>query len=409
MSVSKYPVQPGDSQGITDGVNYLLSGPAGLGQNFTGFSTYTPAYLRPTFRQPFVTPITGSPVPIYGFTACNNATGCDTAGNPVFTLTRYARYDFAVPFAVPPYQAGDTVIAQNFTPTDYDSGGQALVYACTTTYLIIQYNSEYVFNPYVSGGEVGTDRLNVPLSTDCNGRVTVNGGTDRVFVSGQLLCDIDYSCTVPSEFDVIVRINRYTGYLSAEAGSTDYVFNEPITTVAQRLYHYSVGAPGTITDLETVFTQFIDGPDIPFGYYWYILEWEFVTQPTYANIRPGVPITGPYVDAALTGVSVPQNTSYFALTPTTVTGSGFGLTVDIDIDTTDSTAYARAATVATVLAAGSNYQVGDTLSIDGSLLGGASGVNDMTLTITQIQYPGDATAGVVTLGLRSLTAQVVKQ
>jgi len=62
MSVSKYPVEVSDEEGQVDAINYLLSGPAGLGQNFSGFSTYLPAYLRPTVRQPFVQPITSNPV-----------------------------------------------------------------------------------------------------------------------------------------------------------------------------------------------------------------------------------------------------------------------------------------------------------------------------------------------------------
>ena len=36
---AKYPVDIGDDEGIVDAVNYLLSGPSGLGQNFSGFSS----------------------------------------------------------------------------------------------------------------------------------------------------------------------------------------------------------------------------------------------------------------------------------------------------------------------------------------------------------------------------------
>jgi len=51
--MSQFPVETGDIKSIADGVNYLLSGPGGLGQNFQGFSTYAQGYLTGNFRPPF--------------------------------------------------------------------------------------------------------------------------------------------------------------------------------------------------------------------------------------------------------------------------------------------------------------------------------------------------------------------
>ena len=48
--MAQYPVE--DTAGLFEAVNYLLSGPSGLGQNFQGFSSYQPAYVTGTFRQP---------------------------------------------------------------------------------------------------------------------------------------------------------------------------------------------------------------------------------------------------------------------------------------------------------------------------------------------------------------------
>jgi len=56
--------------------------------------------------------------------------------------------------------------------------------------------------------------------------------------------------------------------------------------------------------------------------------------------------------------------------------------------------------------------VGDTIKLLGTALGGATPANDMTLTIEVIDpqyYPGDALPNVATAGLRSFTAQVIKQ
>jgi hypothetical protein len=295
MTVSKYPVEVSDEEGQVDAINYLLSGPAGLGQNFSGFSTYTPAYLRPTVRQPFVTPISSNPVPIYQFLSINNAQGCDQNGTPTpGVLTRFAKFTFTTPLAAPPYSYGDLVDVQNVIDdypappsTTYFDGGYRC-WSCTTTDIILYLRNEYIFPNYISGGEVGASWLNFVLSTDCNGRVTVNGASDRVFVSGQLLCDVAYDATTPnSEFDIVVTIDRYTGYLSTLPGSDDFVFADPVTTVAERRFHYTVSGPGTIDDLETIFTQFIDGPDIPFGYYWYLLQFKFATEDSTGTPYPG--------------------------------------------------------------------------------------------------------------------------
>ena len=50
---AKFPVELSDQEGIVDAVNYLLSGPAGLGQNFSGFSDFNPAWLTGNFRTPY--------------------------------------------------------------------------------------------------------------------------------------------------------------------------------------------------------------------------------------------------------------------------------------------------------------------------------------------------------------------
>lgn len=55
--MAKFPVEMNDDEGQTDAINYLLSGPSGLGQNFAGFSSYQPAWLTGNFRIPFTNPV----------------------------------------------------------------------------------------------------------------------------------------------------------------------------------------------------------------------------------------------------------------------------------------------------------------------------------------------------------------
>jgi hypothetical protein len=106
-------------------------------------------------------------------------------------------------------------------------------------------------------------------------------------------------------------------------------------------------------------------------------------------------------------------TDYFNVIPTTLTGIGSGADIDIQLLEGPSGAYTEAnTTINFINSSGSDYAVGDTLLISGADIGGATPANDLTLTIVNIDpqsYPGDATPGVFTLGLRSFTAQVIKQ
>jgi hypothetical protein len=49
--MSQYPVN--SPQGLYDAVNYLASGPSGLGQDFNGYTAYLPGYLTGNFRTPY--------------------------------------------------------------------------------------------------------------------------------------------------------------------------------------------------------------------------------------------------------------------------------------------------------------------------------------------------------------------
>ena len=54
------------------------------------------------------------------------------------------------------------------------------------------------------------------------------------------------------------------------------------------------------------------------------------------------------------------------------------------------------------------YKPGDILLIPGTALGGASPANDLTLQVTQTQYPGDIKPYIIGEGIRSLACQVIK-
>ena len=81
----------------------------------------------------------------------------------------------------------------------------------------------------------------------------------------------------------------------------------------------------------------------------------------------------------ITTTSLPTTTGNYGAGPytgiaTTTSGGGTGATLDVTVTANDVTAVA-------VNAGGAGYAVGETLTVDGALLGGASGTDDLTLPI----------------------------
>lgn len=289
-----YPVNDTDS--LQDAVNYLLSGPSGLGQNFSGFSQYNDSetsqqfYLTGNFRTPFSQAgVANLYVPAINIT---NAEEIDN---------RTIKYTFATQ-STPPFSKGNGLTVTGVTPSTYNSATlrdngysttQIGVIECTTTYVIVRTVAPIStpLGTYVSGGSItyttsATFTDSGYTSTDCDTRVTVTGGTDRVFVAGQLIQDISYYVpTGTGSLQVWVSINRYVGTANNDPTNPDYVFNKD-ETLARRIYNYSsLTGTGTLATLETTFTSLIDRPSP--GYYRYILEVLF----QYPDAGPVVQVT----------------------------------------------------------------------------------------------------------------------
>ena len=258
--MAKYPVEIGDAEGTADALNYLLSGPAGLGQNFAGFSSYTPAYLTGNFRKPYsqsgVAQLYVAPI------SCSSAVQLDD---------RTFQYNFSSTQPSPPFSNGNNIRGDGWT-NDFYNGNQGVigVIVCTTDYVIFRTNAYYPgIGNDTSGGTVSLNYNDVLCSTDCNARVTVSGGTDRVFISGQL--DQTLSYTGSGDMVVTVQVNRYYGVINNNPINPDYIFLFD-GTVAEKDYTYTGLTTGS-TLIETIFSTIIDQP-IP-NYYWYILEVRF--------------------------------------------------------------------------------------------------------------------------------------
>jgi len=297
-----YPVNDQDTLGIVDGLNYLLSGPAGLGQNFQGFADYLPAYISGTYRKPYgitaADNVNVFPPPWYTIPiSISNIAPINV--DPITGLSSYIQITFTGgPLANPPFNLGSGVQISGVTDSGPPGNGAYNgfygrpygIVECTTTYAIIRTGNEYLWNTYISGGTIGIDASAQFNSTDCNARVTIYGPTDQVFISAQLALDFTYTCLLPSEFIVTVAINRFVGFLdTTNPNSIEYLFN-PSGTVSLQTHTYNVtaGTDVSVSAGQNIFTTVLDKPN--FGYYWYICEVSF--DVVSGDVVPGVFTTG---------------------------------------------------------------------------------------------------------------------
>ena len=278
--ITKYPVEVSDSEGIVDAVNYLLSGPSGLGQNFAGFSSYTPVkYLTGNFRIPY-TQVNPASLYVTGITV-SNATELDD---------RTIQYDFAgAPLASVPFSLGQGLTITGITPSDYNSAAlsaagtpisQIGVVECTNSYVIVRTRDPIVtpLPAYVSGGAIEFTAMDTDVSTDCDIRVTVNSGSDRVFISAQLDQLISYTIiNSPAILTVYVSINRYKGFTNDSPTNPDFLFDFDATVVQKAYPFTNLTTSGTLPLIETVFATVLDEPEP--GFYRYILDVYFETDP----------------------------------------------------------------------------------------------------------------------------------
>ena len=281
--MSKFPVELGDEEGVVSAVNYLLSGPAGLGQSFAGFSASAPGFITGNFRLPYSNPsgarLTVAPI------ALGTSEMLDG-----FTY----RFTFATPEATPPFALGNNIYVTGVSDSWYDGVYSPIgVIECTTSTVTVRASGRsYDVVAPGTGGTIQLDAGTGFISTDCNAKVTVTSATDRVFISGQINAIISVLSTTTSTLFYQVSINRYRGLPNNNPTNPGYVFNldGDNATIAYRDYTFQTdpGDPGypLLPETDTIFASVIDSPGP--GYYWYILEVKFQTgggdvQPEYAE------------------------------------------------------------------------------------------------------------------------------
>ena len=340
----QFPVQTGNDTAVADALNYLLSGPSGLGQDFQGYEQWTPGWLTSNFRTPYTalsyngvcvgtngeytvvadanfntnvlvagmtvtgygvgvgavivsigTPttegttitldlpntddvdndLTFSPAVIPQIYVAPIALGTSTLLDP-YTW----RFEFASAQAAPPFVRGNNIIVAGVTPSDYDGEYSPIgVTECTTTYVIAKTSEAYTVPGPGSGGTVTLYQTSTApkvfaLSTDCNSKITVSGGNDRVFIAAQLNNTLSYTATTPTDLNYAVAINRYKGFPNTNPVNPGYFFQLD-KLIAKKVYQYSgLTGTGTLAEVETIFSNFPDSNITP-GYYWYIMDVSF--------------------------------------------------------------------------------------------------------------------------------------
>jgi hypothetical protein len=338
--MSQYPILADSGQ--LEVLNYVASGPSGLGQNFQGYAAWSPGYINPNFRVPYVsvswtrvcvglvgentvivTPnasgiVVGMTVSGYGVTPGTTVTALgptsdtgtvitlsdvnlddfdnDLLFNPAVIPQIYIpaiylnnaelldpytwKFYFATTQPSPPYVLGTDITVYDVDPSDYNGDYAPIgVVQCTTEYVIAKTTNPYTADPYVSGGYILVFNTSqqpkvYTLSTDCNEKITVTGGTDRVFISAQLNNIISYTATIATDLNYAVAINRYKGFPNNDIANPGYYFQFD-KLISKRVYQYTgLNGTGVLDNVETVFGTLPDTGIAP-GYYWYIMDVSF--------------------------------------------------------------------------------------------------------------------------------------
>jgi len=278
--MANFTIDLNDSEGLTDAVNSLLSGPSGLGQGFDSFNSngLSQFDLTSNFRRPYTQLNFGDAhVPRVNIYVAPIALSVSEMLDQ-----QTWKYTFAVP------QVGDTpfVPGQNIrisgVANDYYDGRFSVigVVECTNEYVIARTPGLFDLVSPSTGGTVELENMERLLSTDCVARATVSGSQQSVIISSQLNIELFADPDYTGSYYYKVYINRYRAVSNNDVTNPDFVFVEddepgrPPFTLAYQEYLIPVTSTSRTHEQETIFTSIIDQPGV--GYYQYFLEVEFV-------------------------------------------------------------------------------------------------------------------------------------
>lgn len=322
--MSQYPVD--SNEGVLEAVNYLLSGPTGLGQNFEGVSAvgYDADTSADLFFIPVQTWFTG--LPYFGPISFRNSEDSPgTQDDPADPLDPEVYYPIwntlpgglaitAITAVTPtgrditvtvtlgtlnnesaaPWTNGQVVVLSGITPSTYDGTYTVVDFdpsgaTYPTTDVILRSDTSQTWAAYTSGGVLSindfTNTIDQRFPTGNQAVVTVTGPTDRVFVSSQASALSVYTYT---KFDAIasytpkvkLQINRYKAIeKTALPDSVDFQyyqgyewqFDKSIVSLSKIIDWDAIGSEVKVNSYgDIIYNNVIDSPGI--GLYLYAFQ-----------------------------------------------------------------------------------------------------------------------------------------
>lgn len=352
-----YPIEIGDNQGIADVVNYVASGPSGLGQYNVGFNKSTQGYVTGNYRVPYnsdsIVLMYRDPIPLSTSEWLDDYTW---------------KYTFATPTPVPFFSIGNNITITGVTPSDYDGTfGRIGVVFCDENYVIARSPTPYP-NPGVvgTGGTVSLAAVAydfpgvlddpILISTDCNGILSVVGPEDFVNLSAMVNCENNLGIAIDvfepginfGVMEVSTQLNRYKAFNSGTASNPEYFYEFDATVAEQRKSVPLGNGIGYVISLSIDASSGTKVDTTPSGFYTTLAPFQIST-----------------------------------------TGSGVNLYLNIDLPSSAAGAYVLYDPIAMtgnteviINEPGYLFAVNDLITIPGSELGGVDGVNDLVLRVT---------------------------
>jgi hypothetical protein len=322
--MSQYPLDNPDA--VIEAVNYLLSGPTGLGQNFEGVSAVgldadTSADL---FFIPVQTWFTGLPYNgALSFRTEQEQPGSqDDPADPLDTNVYYPIWNtlpggLAITAITPvtatgrditvtvtlgslvnesqsPWANGQQVVLTGITPTSYN-GTYTVVNFITatetfpTTVVTLRSDTSQTWAAYSAGGVLSindfTNTIDQRFPTGNQAVVTVTGPTDRVFISSQASALSVYTYT---KFDAIasytpkvkLQINRYKAIETTTLPDSvdfqyyqgyEWQFDKSIVSLSKIISWDAIGSEVKVNSYgDIIYNNVIDSPGI--GLYLYAFQ-----------------------------------------------------------------------------------------------------------------------------------------
>lgn len=281
--MASYPVENDDISGLTEGVNYLLSGPAGLGQNFSGTNGEGNIFIKGTETSPFTS--TDVPFPELYIAPIDLASG-------TYLDDRTIEFTFTTSHGSPTetiFIPGEIVYVYGASDDAYNILYAPIgVVACTTTTVTLRLSSPVSPIPSdCTGGYITKDfcwdqynPLSLPVATigelrirtDLFAYVTVTSETDRVTINTNLIFNL-LGTNPTGVSDAIVYsigVHRYHGVPNTTSTLPKYnfVYDKPIAAFST--FTSSFTSTTSTGYKDQTFAGLFDNP--PPGYYLYTLE-----------------------------------------------------------------------------------------------------------------------------------------